>query len=88
MAHTLTQLLDCHSSTGLRGHTCFMGPVAAAVIARLMDWEGGLCVFRGLSHFQKLIITFPPQQEGHAMKPSMAQQLCLQTRRDPGHGLS
>lgn len=61
MVCTLTQLLNCHSGTGLRGCACFVGPVAAAVVAWVQDCEGGLYVFRGLSHFQKLIIAFPPQ---------------------------
>lgn len=87
MVHTLTQLFDCHSSTGLRGCTCCMGAVAAAVVARPTDWEGGLHACRGLKHLQKLVIAFQPQQEGNTPKSPTAQQFCLQARCDPGHRL-
>lgn len=62
-----------------------MGPVAAAVAARPMRWEGGLHVGRGLSHLQKLVSAFQPQQEGHTPKCPLAQQFRLQAGCDPGH---
>lgn len=60
MVHALTQLLNGHRGTGLRGCACCVSPVAAAVVASPLDGEGGLYVLRGLSHLQKLVITFPP----------------------------
>ena len=64
-----------------------MGPVAAAVVASPVDWEGGLRVLWGLSHLQKLVVAFPPQQEGHTAKSPEAQQRRVQAPCDPGHGL-
>lgn len=72
MVHALTQLLYGHSGTGLRGGACRVRPVRAAVVARPFDWKDGLGVLRGLHHLQKLVVAFPPQQEGHTVKSPMA----------------
>lgn len=88
MVRALTQLLDGHRGTGHRGCTCRVSPVAAAVVASPLDRERGLHVLRGLSHLQKLVIAFPPQQEGHTTKSPAAQEDGGQARGDPGHRLA
>jgi hypothetical protein len=62
-----------------------MGLVAAAVVASLVDREAGYSFLPCLSHLQKLIITFSPQQETHTPQSPMAQQCHVQARYDPGH---
>nr|CAH18471.1 hypothetical protein [Homo sapiens] len=85
MVPTVTELLNGHSSAGLREGAFPIGPVAAAVVARLMDWKGGLHILLGLRHLQKLMVALPPQQKSHTPQHTSAHCCCFQAGGDPGH---
>lgn len=87
----LTILLDAYNIAGLRRGTFLMNLIAAAVVARLVDYKDGPFFVSWLSYSQDTIgfsylqvtIIYPLQHEGYSAYSSKAHQECAQARCHP-----